>query len=212
MQAFELDVLLAPGVMIFFTTLLISFWVIRFPVFSIIAAFGKSGFFLVYFGGLFDGTYTFLDDWNYLAGGASLLAHDVLLTNLMDNWEYVLMIGGGDHFVYYLYNAYAIRIFEEGYYAPVALNILLTVLIAWFGARLSAREFGFVGVWEKVFFVFLLFHPDIFIWSNIMNGKDILVLLLHVSLLFSASLFFRGQYRQGIALVIPVFLLLFFLH
>lgn len=210
MQSFDLDLILVPCLVIFFTTMAVALMVTRSVMFSLFAAFAKGGIFLVYFGVLFDGTFTFLDDWSYLEGGQELLAHGVGITNLADNWELALMTGGGDNFVYYLYNTYAFRLFGYGYYAPVALNILLTLLVAWFGTRLAAREFGFSDVWQKWFFAFLLLHPDIMAWSNIMNGKDIFVLLLHVLLMLSCSMLFRHRFVHALALLIPVSLMLLF--
>jgi hypothetical protein len=210
MKPFDLEPLLAPGLSIFIATVVVAFWVTRSPVFSMVAAFIKSGIFLIYFGLLFDGTFTFLDDWSYLEGGGELYAQNVGLANLSDNWEFSLAVSGGDHFMYYLHNAYAFRIFGEGYYAPVALNILLTLLVAWFGTYLAAQAFGLAGVRRKCFFGFLLLHPDILAWSNIMNGKDILVLLLHVLLLLSCWLFFSRRLVAAIALAVPVSLVLSF--
>lgn len=212
MRSFDLNILLAPGVIIFFATLWVAFRATHSPVFALLTAFLKAGVFIVYFGLLFDGTYTFLDDWSYLEGGQELQAQNVGITNLGDNWELALMIGGGDHFLYYLYNTYALRLFGEGYYAPVALNILLTLLVAWYGTRLVAREFGISGIRRKWFFGFLLLHPDILVWSNVMNGKDIFVLLMHILLLLSCSLFFKRQLLAALTLAVPVSFALFFLR
>jgi hypothetical protein len=212
MQPFDLELLLRPGLAIFFATLCVAFWVTRSAGFSIAAAFVKAGMFLLYFGLLFDGTFTFLDDWSYLEGGQALYAQGVGLTNLAENWQFLLMIGGGEQFAYYLYNTYAFQLFGEGYFAPVALNILLTLLVAWFGTLLAAREFGLSGTCRKWFFAFLLLHPDILAWSNIMNGKDIIVLLMHVLLLLSGSLFLGRRWVAALALAVPVALLLFFIR
>ena len=212
MKPFDLDLLFLPGFLIFIVTWCVAFYVTRSVVFSLPAAFLKAGIFFIYFGLLFDGTFTFLDDWRYVAGGMALLNEGVGLSNLVENWEFVLMTGGGDHFLYHLYNAYAFRFFGVGYYAPVAMNILLTVLVAWFGSILGAREFGLRGQWRKIFFMFLLLHPDILAWSNVMNGKDIFVLLLHVLLLSAASLYFQGRNNLAIAVAIPVVVILLFLR
>jgi hypothetical protein len=212
LHPFDLEVLFTPGLIIFLMTLFISYKVSRSPGFSIVAAFFKAGMFLLYFGYLFDGTFSFRDDWKYLAGGSNLLALNVNLPNLVENWDLTLMVGEGQHFGYYLYNAYAFKLFGEGYYAPVALNILLTLVLTWVGTRLAAREFGFFRSWEQGFFAFLLFYPDIITWSNIMNGKDPLILLLHVLLLFSVSMFFRGQHLRAISLAAPVSTALVFLR
>lgn len=212
MKPFDLDLLFLPSLLIFIATWCVAFYLTRSVVFSLPAAFLKAGIYLIYFGFLFDGTFTFLDDWRYVAGGMALLNEGIGLSNLAENWGFVLMTGGGDHFLYHLYNTYAFRFFGVGYYAPVALNILLTVLVAWFGSILGAREFGLRGQWRKIFFMFLLLHPDILAWSNVMNGKDIFVLLLHVLLLSAASLYFQGRNNLAIAVAIPVVVILFFLR
>ncbi len=212
MHPFDLELLLTPGLIIFVASLIVAFIVTQSLVFSLSTGLIKAGLFTIYFGVFFDGTFTFLDDWSYLEGGQELIAYNVGITNLANNWDVALRIGSGEHFVYYLYNSYAIRLFGDGYYAPVALNILLTLLIAWFGTCLAAREFGITDRINKVFFAFLLFHPDILAWSNIMNGKDVFVLLLHLLLLLSFSLFFQSRLVPAIALAVPVSALLFFLR
>ena len=107
MQPFDLDIILTPGLVIFFATLWVAFRVTRSAVFALMAAFVKAGVFLVYFGLLFDGTFTFLDDWSYLEGGRELYAQGIGITNLAENWELVLLMGGGDHFGYYIFNMFA---------------------------------------------------------------------------------------------------------
>lgn len=205
---FDLDSLFMPGMLIFFATAGVSLKVTRSVIFSILAAFVKSGVFLLYFGVLFDGTFTFLDDWQYLEIGQIYYNLNVGITNLMENLEAVKESNGGEHILYSIYNVYAFRLFGIGYYAPVALNILLTILIAWFGANLAAIEFGFIDRWKKMFFAFLLFHPDIFAWSNIMNGKDTLVLLLHILLLSAVSMYFRGRVLVALVLFFVVSMVL----
>lgn len=212
MQPFDISLLLLPGLLIFIFTALAGIYVTRSVTISLFSAFIKSGIFFTYFGLLFDGTFTFLDDWTYIAGGQFLLDEGVGLTNLAENWELLFVASNGDHFMYYLYNTYAFILFGVGYYAPVAINIILTVLIAWVGAIVGAREFGFEGQWKKLFFLFLLFQPDILAWSNVMNGKDILVLLMHVLLLLAASYHFEERNKVAFAIAVPVVWVLFFLR
>ena len=212
MNPFALEVLLWPAGAIFGFTLFVTLWSTRSPIAAMSAGLIKAAIFLVYFGWVFHGTFTFLDDWDYLKGGSRFLAANVGVTNLEDHWSLVLGEARGPHFVYYLYNAYAFRIFGEGYYAPVACNILLTPLIACLGARLAVREFGLSPGQSKWFYLFLLFHPDILAWSTILNAKDILVLFLHVLLLLSASLFYQKRLSQAIIFGLPVVITLFFLR
>ena len=93
MKPFDLDLLFLPGFLIFIVTWCVAFYVTRSVVFSLPAAFLKAGIFFIYFGLLFDGTFTFLDDWRYVAGGMALLNEGVGLSNLVENWEFVLMKG-----------------------------------------------------------------------------------------------------------------------
>ena len=83
------------------------------------------------------------------------------------------------------------EIFGNGYYAPVAINIALTAFIAFLGARLAIIRFGMSKFVSKLFFIYLFFHPDIFAWSNVMNGKDILVLLM-IFTFFDCDLYFSS--------------------
>jgi hypothetical protein len=203
---FPLELLYLPCLVIFFSCLLISFEVTRSVSFSVSASLIKAGIFIIYFGVLFDGSFTFLDDWSYLDLGVEMYYQRIDILDLItnDDAEMLQSISGGEHYGYSLYNAYAFRLFGFGYYAPVAMNIVLTVLIAWLGAHLASVEFRINGVWKKLFFTFLLFHPDIFAWSNIMNGKDTLILLLHVLLLYSISLYFRTHILSGLILAFVV--------
>lgn len=212
MSPFSFDTLTWPAAAIFLMTLIVSYQATKMPGTSVFAAFIKTGLFVIYFGLVFDGTYTFLDDWTYLEGGKDLLNDGVGVTNLAENWELALMIGGGEHFLYHLHNAYAFRLFGEGYFAPVTLNILLTVLIAFYGMKLAVLEFGFNRQASNLFFFFLLLHPDILAWSNVMNGKDVLVLQLHVILLTAASIYLRGQLYKALWLALPAVLILLFLR
>lgn len=212
MQPFDMSLLIVPGLIIFIASWGATFAMTRLLACSLVAGLVKAGIFFVYFGVFFDGTYTFLDDWSYLEGGLQLYENNIGIANLADNWEYALMIGRGDHFVYYLYNAYAIRFFGEYYFAPVALNVLLSVLIAYIGTRLAEYEFGLDYFMKSGFFIFLLLHPDILSWSYIMNGKDIMVLLLQVLMLTSASYYFRIQPAKALLLAIPVSIVLLFLR
>lgn len=210
MHPFNFEQLIFPTAVIFLTTLVVSFRVTGYPVISLAAAFTKCGIYFTYFVFLFDGTFTFLDDWTYLEKGKELIADDIGLTNLHENFVQVLALAGGDHFVYYLYNAYAMKLFGADYFAPVGLNIVLTVIIAFLGAVLVRKEFPRLN--HKYFYLFLLFHPEILSWSNVMNGKDILVLLLHVVLLFAMAVYFRGNEVKALAMAAPAVAILMFMR
>lgn len=212
LQPFDTGLLFSPALIIFIVTLFFSIRVIPELSLSLLLALLKAGIFFVYFGYYFDGRYTFLDDWSYVNRGEILYYAGATLTNLSTYWDLLLATGSGRHFVYYLYNAYAFHLFGLAYFAPVALNVVLTVLIAWLGARLARKEIGFDKNVYRIFFLFLLLYPDLVAWSSLVNGKDVLVLLMHVLFLYGISFYYRQKIWQAVALLVFSSLVLFFLR
>lgn len=210
MIPYGLEPILWPTSIIFFATILVSYKLTRYPALSIFSGFIKSGLFAIYYGFYFDGTYTFLDDWTYLEGGKELFSGEIGVTNILEHLDFVKEIGGGSHVLYYLINSYAFKAFGYGYYSPVALNILLTIAIAFFGARLASRGFGFDKKTSNIFYFFLLLYPDILAWSTIMNGKDILVLFFQIMLLVSIAEYWNGNRGKAILISTPVLFFCFF--
>lgn len=200
LPAFELARLALPTALIFAAVLLAGWRVTGSPLLAGGLAAVKAGLYLAYYGLVFDGRYTFFDDWTYLDRGAALHAAGVGLGNLFDNLPLLVAVGEGDHFLYYLYNAVAIGWLGDGYYAPVGLNVVLTVAVAWLATRLVVTEGLVAPRAGALFFGFVLLHPDITAWSTVMNGKDPVVLLLHVVLLTAVSLFLRGRRLQALGL------------
>ncbi len=132
--------------------------------------------------------------------------------NLLDVWYVVFSVVGGGHIVYPVVNLFSFSLFGEGYYAPVACNILFTVLIAWVGLRVAEREFGFKGVWGTLFFLLMMLFPDTLAWSSILNLKDILVLFLHVILISGFSIFLQRRFVLSMTIIGSAMLVLLFLR
>lgn len=135
----------------------------------------KAGLFLAYFGLFFDGTYTFDDDLRYLDIGEQLAANGIGLMNIISHYKYIVSTVTGENIAYYVYNATAVDLFGAGYYAPVALNIVLTFIEA--GLLMKAARNG-LGMGRRAaigLFAFLALSPAILAWSTIPNFKDTLV-------------------------------------
>lgn len=212
LHPFELSVLLLPAGALYVAVFACAWRATSSPALASLLGAAKALVYLVYFGFVFDGSYTFLDDWTYLERGAELRAEGVNLLTAFENLPMLIAVGQGDHFIYYLYNAVAFDLFGEGYYAPVALNSILTAPIALLATRLAVREQLVSPRLREVFFAFVLLHPDILAWSTVLNGKDILVLLLHVTLLTAFSLLFAGQWKRALLVGGPTVVALFFLR
>jgi hypothetical protein len=176
MHPFNLEDLLLPANCIAISIFLITFLAIRnFPL-AIVAALIKSGSFIIYFNLYFDGTFTFLDDWTYLERGRILFHQDITIFNLAERWEYVKMIAQGSHVLYYLYNCFSMNLFGDFYFSPVAINLILTGVIAAIGKKVFASHISLTAIQEKIFYFYVLLHPDILAWSTVANLKDILIL------------------------------------
>jgi hypothetical protein len=192
LRPFPLEVLLLPGLVIFFASLLVSFAVTRRPDLAAAIATIKTSLFIIYYGAIFDGTYTFLDDWSYLEGGLALLEQGLFSSDLTASLDIATDIAGGQHYYYYIFNALCLAAFGNGYFAPVAMNNVLAICAAGIGTRLASEEFSSIRVNRNAFFAFLALHPVITAWSLVMNGKDTMVLLLHVVLLWSGAQLLRS--------------------
>jgi len=203
-EPFPIGMLLLPSAAIMAATLIFSYAVTRNAILSTTAGALKAGLFLLYFGVLFDGTYTALDDWSYLRNGIYLLNQNVGFLNIIENWQVARGAAHGDAFLYYLYNAYAFWLFGHNqYFAPVALNLILVAVIAYLSYRLVIAEFASGEIAGKLFFFFVLFHPDILAWSIVFNLKDIVVLLLHILLLIAIAQYMHGKFWIALLVAIP---------
>jgi hypothetical protein len=211
-STYDFGTLFLPTAAIFIVTAAVSLRVTGSFAVSLSASLIKAGLFLWYFSTLFDGTYGLLDDQTYIAKGEQFFAKGIGLHNLGDHWPLILSTAGGPHFAYYLYNVYAIHLFGHGYFAPVALNAVVSVFIAYIGASIAARELGFSGPLHALFYAFLLINPDVLVWSSFINDKDILVLFMHVMLLYGFSLWFQSRTVLGLSLLASASFLLLFLR
>jgi hypothetical protein len=209
---FSFGEIIWPTLAIFIVLLYICFYVTKNLVLAFIIAFAKAGFFLLYFGWFFDGTYTYLDDWTYLERGIIIYNSGINVFEFFSNIEYFISIGESQHFVYYIYNAIAINFFGYGYYSPIVLNIIATAIIAALGSKIAVSENIINHNYMAALFTYIMVHPDITAWSTLVNGKDILVLLIHVMLLYAISVYFRGLRRRALTIIAVSVTILFFLR
>lgn len=188
LHTFPLADLAWPCVFILVVGLLISYAFTRRIILSYWIAVLKAGMFLLYFGFFFDGTFTALDDWTYLHIGELFARNHVGITNVFGHYQYVVGTITAANVAYYVYNATAVRIFGYGYYAPVAVNVVLTFLAA--GLLMKAARVG-LGMSRRVsigLFACLALAPDIVVWSTIPNMKDTLVATATAAAVYAITL------------------------
>jgi hypothetical protein len=210
LQPFSVVELAVPALIILMLGFAVSFLVTRKPHWSLFVAGVKASLFIIYYGVLFDGTFSFLDDWTYLEHGKRLVDKGVSFANLFGHWPELSYVAGDRHFVYYLYNADSIRLLGSAYYAPVTLNIALTFVAAGFMAAAARGGLGFSSRLATGLFLFFVIHPDVLSWSTIMNGKDTLVLAGTALAVYAVSLFGRRRYVPAVLLGLAVGTVLFF--
>lgn len=202
MHPFPFIDLVGPTVFILVAGLVISYAFTRRVILSYATAVVKAGLFLLYFGWLFDGTYTFLDDRRYLAIGEELAANHIGLLDLISHYKFIVSTVAGSNIAYYVYNATAVQVFGYGYYAPVAINIVLTFIAA--GLLMKAARNG-LGMSHRVsigLFAVLCLSPDILAWSTIPNFKDTLVMAATAGAVYAVS--FVDQHRPWRAILVAV--------
>lgn len=202
LQPFPIDRLVWPTAFIAGTGLFISYAYTRRAVLSYAVAIIKAGLFLLYFGFFFNGTYTFFDDWNYFNIGKTLASNNIGILNFASNYDYVVNTVTGWNVAYYVYNSTAMQIFGIGYYAPVALNIVLTFLAAGFLMKAVRLGLGMSDRTSVGLFVFLALSPDILAWSTIPNLKDTLVATATAAVVYAVAL--AGEHKIARAVVVAL--------
>ncbi|MGH8144776.1 MAG: hypothetical protein ACREPY_00445 [Rhodanobacteraceae bacterium] len=188
LHAFPIYQLVWPTAFIAGVGLFVSYAYTRRALLSYAIAIIKAGLFMLYFGVLFNGTYTFFDDWNYFNIGRRLAHDNIGILNFVSHYDQVVHTVTGWNVAYYVYNATAMEIFGIGYYAPVALNVVLTFLAA--GLLMKAARIG-LGMSDRTsvgLFVFLALSPDILAWSTIPNLKDTLVATATAAVVYAVAL------------------------
>ena len=200
LHPFPIGQLIWPAAAIMLVGFLLSLWFTRRAGLSLAVAAVKSGLFLVYFGFVFDGTYTFFDDWNYLRFGEQLLQNGVGVFNLMHNYDYVRSTVKSANLFYYVYNASAIVVFGQGYFAPVAANILLTFIAAGVLAKAARLGLGMSRRTSIGLFVFLALSPSVLAWSTVANLKDILVATGTAGVVYAVALVEGGRTKRAVVI------------
>lgn len=201
---------MAPSLLIFVVGFFITWTVTRSVLLGLSLSFVKAGVFLVYFAAFFDGTWTFLDDWTYLASGQALVERGVSVTNSLAHLPLLFSTAGGKHFVYHLFNADAARLFGPAYYAPVALNIVLTFVAAGFMAGAAKAGLHFSRRLAAGLFASLVLYPDVVAWSTVMNGKDTLVMTGTAMAVYVISQAEVGRNRRAVNLALVLGFVMFF--
>ena len=210
LSPFPLAELVVPAFFIIAAGFVITWVVTRSVIQSLFLPFIKAAVFLIYYTVFFDGTWTFLDDWNYLEQGEALLAQGVSVTNFWTSLPALFSAAGGQHVVYYLFNADAARLFGPAYYAPVALNIVLTFVAAALMAGAARNGLHVSRRLATGLFVLLVLSPTLIAWSTVMNGKDTIVMTGTAMAAYAVSQAERGHYRRAVLLGLAVGFVLFF--
>ena len=209
-QPFYIFDLAIPTLFIVCVGFIVSYLVVRKPHWALSIGIIKGFVFLIYYGVLFDGTFSFLDDWTYLNIGKDLLASGVSVTNMAVRFPELFSAAGGIHFVYYLYNADSFRIFGPYYYSPVSINIALTYVVAGLFVGSCRNDLAISRYLASGLFVFIVLHPDILAWSTVMNGKDTLVMAGTALATYAVSLAANGRYGFATTLAMVIGVVLFF--
>ena len=161
--------------------------------------------FYIFFEYIFEGCVTCVDDLYYLKAGELILSYEFGDYNASSVYWTLVKISEGIHIGYPLINAFAIWFIENSYYAPVCLNVFLAVLCAIIARNIAVENFRWSSIQANKFFVFFALHPELLAWSTVLNGKDTVILLLHLVFLQAFSSWRLGETTKGLVLFSFVF-------
>lgn len=183
----------------FVASLLATRWILA----SVVAAGIKSGLFLLNFSVFFTGQVTGFDDLYYLVIAERFRAAGVGVMDVVTRRQELVDLSESAHILYPLHNYYSTMLFGPYYFAPVAVNILVTFAIGVIAMRLAASEFRLSTRQARAFYFCIVLYPELLAWSTTFNGKEVLVLLSHVCVLLGISRLFRGQLLRAVAILVP---------
>ena len=152
----------------------------------------------------------FNDDIGYLMSARYMhysgnTPFSVLFTS--DGMAALLIASRGSHLLYRWWVFFGTWCFGDYYYAPVFLNIVMTVIGATYGRRIMA-ELGFSKSYQSGYLVFLLVQWDIVAWATIANMKEPLSMyLITATFYYLIRLTKLYSHRDLVGLLVFCFLL-----
>lgn len=210
-----LSVLLQAGT-IWITSVLLALFFVRLPaVWSITVPTLKTLLFMGYFLFLYDGTWSFQDDYQYLGHAKTAFAYGYDPITLLSSggFEFLTGITSGKHILYPYWTILSCWIFDLSYSSPVAMNIILTFVGAGLIKRLALEYIADIR-YANGLAVFWLIHPELLSWSTVSNCKDVMVVVLFLQLAWGLVIFSAkdGRRMKGILIASTAVLALLFLR
>lgn len=206
LNTFSFYDLLYPFSVVLTVSFVSTMWVTRSVLISLLCSIIKAGLFFVTYLWFFTGQVTGADDIQYIRIAIQIGQQNYTFLDLISNTENIQDIAESSHILYPIFNYFSMMVFGAQYFAAPAINILITVPIAYLGMKLAVAEFGFSRRNGQIFFLLLMLHPEILAWSTVFNGKEVLILLGHTLLLIGIAQIFRGNFISGVGIIIPTLL------
>lgn len=172
----------------------------------------KAGLVVAYFSSFYNANWTVFDDMTYYQEGIRLVQsgyNPITVLTQQEGRDDLVRIAGGYHTVYYWYNLTALSLFGIHYYAPIFLNVIMTVIAAVFFDLILGR-FGYDPVYRRWVILWQLLHPDLLAWSSFVNLKDILCMTLSVMNFYAViCLLEKYRFRHLLLYAFTVFIFFF---
>jgi len=165
---------------------------------------------IVYFTFFFDGTFTALDDWNYLEKskeihekyGFSVLYDFSLAPHLMGHV-------GSLHYLNYAFQSVLVGVWGSYYYVPVFVNVSLTGVATLYLFKILILA-GLGRNTSRLIALYFTLHISLIAWSSFMNLRDVVILTLTVVLFYcTRSLDQEAKLKFIIGIVVFGILMLF---
>ena len=187
-EPFNIDLLMFPGIVLYISLFTLGYLGSKSLFIAWFIATIKTSIFILYFGYFFDGTYTSVDDEHYLSTGKKIYLLFTDSTIDVSIHEIIAIVGGA-HIIYNVINTISMVFFGNFYFSPVVINIIVSAFAGVISVKIIKQQQILHGKSLNYFFLFFVLHPELLSWSTVFNGKDTIILFVHIMLLHAVSLF-----------------------
>ena len=176
-------------------------------ILALLIAFSKVFALILFFQFFFTGCVTCVDDVYYLETAISILDSDFFVDSFSSVYLELVRLSEGIHIGYPIWGALSIWLFGEHYFAPIVSNIFTSVLCSLVARKIVLQTLNLDKKLVNFYFIFFSLHPELISWSTVLNGKDTIVLLIHLLFILSFSYFRLAKLRKAIFILSLVVLL-----
>jgi len=205
---YDINSLIISSIILFIFSFFFGKLVFKSVATSLLVAFIKTGFYLIFFLFFFyKNNFNFPDSITYVKN-ARILFEEYTLIELILNPEQTVIKFSGGHPFYYYWSFVSFFLFGAYIHSPIVLNILSTFLGSYYVYKISSKYFYISNKSSILLSVIYCLHWEALPWSSFFNLRDILIQVTILALIYySLKIFNRLRFNTIIKLAIGLFIL-----